>query len=132
MSENGSVQSIETICSDGCPVSPSALYDQRALVYETRKYQSYRKSITSYRYRKIHTLLGKSSSTVWHLHGTNAKPLIEHIEQIEQIEPLHQRRAKTEHRQDHRQNHRQDRRHPIQPYFHNPKQLVLEPISICL
>jgi len=59
-----SVQSIESICSDGCPVSPSILYDQRARMIETRKYQNYRNAITAYRTRKSPSIVGKGAF-VW-------------------------------------------------------------------
>jgi hypothetical protein len=48
MSTEGSVETIDTLCSDGCPVAPSILYDQRALMYETRKYFRGRKALTAY------------------------------------------------------------------------------------
>jgi len=59
-----SVQSIESICSDGCPVSPSILYDQRARMVETRKCQNYRNAITAYQTRKSPSIVGKGAF-VW-------------------------------------------------------------------
>ena len=104
-----SVKSIESICSDGCPVSPSSLYEQRALVYQTRKSQYDRKSITAittYRYRKSCLLVGK---------GTLACPRNE----VNIIESQ-QRKIKTE------------KIRNIQLSFQEIQHMPLEMISICL
>jgi len=58
-SVNASVSSLESMCSDGCPVSPSILYDQRALVTETRISQRSRNAMTAYCKRKSFALVGR-------------------------------------------------------------------------
>jgi len=57
MSDISSVHSIESVSSDGCPVSPSILYDQRALFYETLKKQKRRNAMTEYRSRRRKSLV---------------------------------------------------------------------------
>jgi hypothetical protein len=47
MSDRGSVSSLDSLASEGLPVSPSLLYDQRERLYETRRKQG-RKAITEY------------------------------------------------------------------------------------
>jgi len=104
-----SVKSIESICSDGCPVSPSGLYEQRALVYQTRKSQYNRKSMTAiipHRHPKSRLLVGK---------GTVVCPRNE----VGIIE-IQQRKIKTE------------KTRNIQLSFHEIHQMPLEMISICL
>ena len=104
-----SVKSIESICSDGCPVSPSSLYEQRALVYQARKSQYNRKSITAitaYRYRKSSLLVGRGTA----LCPRNEVNIID----------LQQRKIKTE------------KIRNIQLSFHEIHQIPLEMISICL
>lgn len=54
MSEKGSVTSLESIFSEGIPVSPSLLYDQRHRLYETCKKQG-RKAVTEYNRQKSRT-----------------------------------------------------------------------------
>ena len=106
-----SVKSIESICSDGCPVSPSVLYDQRAFAYEMRKNQQYRKSmtfITNYRYRKSQSIVGKGSF-VW---PRNEITIQNNIDSP--------RKIKTE------------KIRNIQPFFHKIQHKPLEMISICL
>lgn len=54
MSEKGSVTSIESIFSEGLPISPSLLYEQRSRLYETCKKQG-RKAVTEYNRQKSRT-----------------------------------------------------------------------------
>ncbi len=60
MSETGSTTSLETIASEGCPVSVSYLYNQRELVRETLKSQGRRNAITEYRKQKRNSIVGKA------------------------------------------------------------------------
>ena len=104
-----SVKSIESICSDGCPVSPSNLYEQRALAYQTRKSQYDRKSMTAiapYRYRKSCLLVGKRTLVC----PRNEASIID----------SQQRKIKTE------------KIRNIQLSFQEIRQMPLEMISICL
>ena len=55
---SGSVRSIESIFSDGCPVSPSLLYEQRSVLFETRLHLRQRKAITAYRSYKTRAKVG--------------------------------------------------------------------------
>ncbi len=55
---SGSVRSIESIFSDGCPVSPSLLYEQRSILFETRQHLRQRKAITAYRSYKTRMTVG--------------------------------------------------------------------------
>ncbi len=55
---SGSVRSIESIFSDGCPVSPSLLYEQRSILFETRQQLRQRKAITAYRSYKTRAKVG--------------------------------------------------------------------------
>ncbi len=57
-SESGSVTSIESMLSEGCPVSPSFYYDQRDLVYQTRLKQRGRRALTAYRAMKSKNMVG--------------------------------------------------------------------------
>jgi hypothetical protein len=57
------------MCSDGCPVSPSILYDQRALMTETRRSQRSRNAMTAYRTRKM-TVSSVGRGATW-LHEKN-------------------------------------------------------------
>jgi hypothetical protein len=67
MSDKGSVTSIESMCSDGIPVSPSLLYDQRQRLYDTCKKQG-RKAVTAYARQKPRTLSPTSSdSAIFHI-----------------------------------------------------------------
>ena len=59
LTDRYSVSSLESMCSDGCPVSPSILYDQRALLTETRNSQRSRNAMTAYRKRKSTVVIGK-------------------------------------------------------------------------
>jgi hypothetical protein len=61
LSTDGSVATIESLCSEGCPVAPSILYDQRALLYETRKYFRGRKAVTAYHNGKGGDKVGEGS-----------------------------------------------------------------------
>ena len=63
MSEQGSVASLDSLCSEGCPAAPSLLYDQRDLVYETRQHQSNRRALTAYRTYKSRGLIGEVQCT---------------------------------------------------------------------
>lgn len=60
MSETGSSVSLETLASEGCPVSASYLYDQRELVRQTLKSQGRRNAITEYRKHKDKSIVGKA------------------------------------------------------------------------
>ena len=51
MSDSGSEISLESYLSEGCPVAPGLYYDQRALTYETRRYQKGRRALTAYNFR---------------------------------------------------------------------------------
>ena len=66
---SGSVRSLESIYSDGCPVSPSLLYEQRAMLYETRQKQRHRKAVTAYRPYKSRSSIGEASLCL--VHGEN-------------------------------------------------------------
>ncbi len=59
---SGSVKSIESMYSDGCPVSPSLLYEQRAVLYDTRQKQRHRKAVTAYCSYKTRPTLGEERS----------------------------------------------------------------------
>ena len=63
---SGSVQSIESILSDGCPVSPSLLYEQRAMLYDTRQNQRQRKAVTAYRSYKSRSSIGGATKCLGH------------------------------------------------------------------
>ncbi len=63
---SGSVKSIESMYSDGCPVSPSLLYEQRAMLYDTREKQRHRKAVTAYRSYKSRTSIGGVSTCLRH------------------------------------------------------------------
>jgi hypothetical protein len=55
MSDSGSSQG--STCTEACPVSPSLLYDQRAQLYETRRYLRNRRALTAYhRTKRAHTI----------------------------------------------------------------------------
>ena len=107
-----SVQSIESICSDGCPVSPSLLYDQRSRMIETRKSQIYRNAMTAYRTRKSSSIIG-NEALVWLQNDVNS--LLHRQKRIRE-------KAKTE----------RQRYHPTQPYYHQRNQQVQAMISICI
>ena len=49
---SGSVVSLESLWSEGCPVCPSPLYDLRARLYETRQRQGKRRAVTEYNSKK--------------------------------------------------------------------------------
>ena len=49
---SGSVVSLESLWSEGCPVCPSPLYDLRARLYETRQRQGKRRAVTEYKLKK--------------------------------------------------------------------------------
>ncbi len=66
MSEKGSVTSINSLCSEGLPVSPSILYDQRLRLYDTCKKQG-RKAVTAYVRQKSRTPSPTSSSDIFHI-----------------------------------------------------------------
>ncbi len=55
-----SVHSTESFFSDGCPVSPSLLYEQRDLLFETRKQLRQRKAVTAYRSYKSRSTIGEA------------------------------------------------------------------------
>jgi hypothetical protein len=55
---SGSVVSLESLWSDGCPVCPSPLYDLRARLYETRQRQCKRRAVTEYTTKKSKTISG--------------------------------------------------------------------------
>jgi hypothetical protein len=57
---SGSVRSIESHFSDGCPVSPSLLYEQRSLLFETRQRLRQRNAITAYRSYKSRMTVGEA------------------------------------------------------------------------
>jgi hypothetical protein len=63
---SGSVKSIESMYSDECPVSPSLLYEQRAMLYETREKQRHRKALTAYRSYKSRLSIGGASTCLRH------------------------------------------------------------------
>jgi hypothetical protein len=57
MSDSGSERSQGSTCTEACPVSPSLLYDQRAQLYETRRYLRNRRALTAYhRTKRDHTI----------------------------------------------------------------------------
>ena len=57
MSDSGSERSQGSTCTEACPVSPSLLYDQRAQLYDTRKYLRNRRALTAYhRTKRAHTI----------------------------------------------------------------------------
>ncbi len=60
MSERGSTNSIETLSSDGCPVSPSLLYDELQELYYTCQAQPTRRALTSYYRKKTSQSVGKA------------------------------------------------------------------------
>ena len=105
-SGSGSVNSLDSLCIDGCPVSPSILYDQRALVFETRKKQKNRKALTEYRTYKSR-IVGKE--LICPQNGID----------IIQVHPIQKReKAKTE-------------SHHFQQFYHSNKIQNLEMIFIC-
>lgn len=57
---SGSVRSISSLCSDGCPVSPSLLYEQRQLLFETRQQLRQRNAVTAYRSYKTRSTIGEA------------------------------------------------------------------------
>ena len=57
---SGSIHSIESFFSDGCPVSPSLLYEQRDLLFETRQRLRQRNAVTAYRSYKSRTTVGEA------------------------------------------------------------------------
>ena len=57
---SGSVRSIASIYSDGCPVSPSLLYEQRSLLFETRQRLRQRNAVTAYRSYKSRITVGEA------------------------------------------------------------------------
>ena len=63
---SGSVKSLESMYSDGCPVSPSLLYEQRAMLYDTREKQRQRKAVTAYRSYKSRLSIGGASTCLKH------------------------------------------------------------------
>lgn len=55
---SGSVVSLESLWSEGCPVCPSPLYDLRARLYETRQRQGKRRAVTEYKPKKSTSTTG--------------------------------------------------------------------------
>jgi len=55
---SGSVVSLESLWSEGCPVCPSPLYELRARLYETRQRQGKRRAVTEYNTKKSKTIAG--------------------------------------------------------------------------
>lgn len=66
MSDKGSVTSLDSLCSEGLPVSPSLLYDQRQRLYETCKKQG-RKAVTAYVRQKSRTPSPTNSADIFHI-----------------------------------------------------------------
>lgn len=59
MSERGSVISIESLLSDGCPFTESLLHDQQDIVIETLKRTPNRNALTQYNTGKSKMIVGK-------------------------------------------------------------------------
>lgn len=59
MSERGSIVSLETLSSDGCPFTDSFLYDCQEALYSTLKKQKNRNALTEYNTGKSKMIVGK-------------------------------------------------------------------------
>jgi len=113
MSEHSdSVQSLDSIYSDGCPVSPSLLYDQRSRMIETRKSQIHRNAMTAYRSRKSSSILG-NGAFLWLQNDANI---------IVYREKRTREKARTE----------RNRYQATQPFYHQRNQQPQAMISICI
>ncbi len=64
MSVSGSEHSYDSTSTEAYPMSCSLLYDQRAMLYRTRKYMRNRRALTAYHTSKRDASIGEASCLI--------------------------------------------------------------------
>jgi hypothetical protein len=60
--------SFDSTCSEGCPAADSFYYEQRSILYETRRAQKGRRALTAYAHKKSKDTIGAGEC---HILGKN-------------------------------------------------------------